>query len=446
MTRGRRVTGNDLPQNGGQHTTGRTMQPFTLLLTLRLMLPLAAVVMMAGCSQLGGAKIQAAELSAGIQAKTDAARAADERFVGAAADFSFQLLKTSHTAGQNTLISPLSVQLALSMTANGAKGQTLSQMEQTLGKDIPLSELNEYWAGYMERLPSDQAAKLHIANSIWFRDQADRLTVEQDFLQRNADYYQAAVYKSPFDGQTLTDINAWVDTHTDGMIDSILERIEEDAEMYLINAIAFDGEWKKIYDKNKISPGEFTAIDGSKQTVELMSSHEARYLNDGSATGFIKPYKNDGYSFVAMLPNEDVPIDSYLESLDGASFLNTLRQAESTSVAAVMPKFSYEYEEKLNDTLMALGMPDAFSETTADFTRLGRSTQGNLFIGDVLHKTFIAVDERGTKAGAATKVEISAESAMQSEVVRLDRPFVYAIVDNATQLPIFLGALMSMVN
>lgn len=407
---------------------------------------LAALVATTGCGANGpnGAKMKATLLSKEIGDDEVAKLTLTDRYVSAVADFSFKLFKTSRTAGANTLISPLSVQLALAMTANGADGQTLSQMEQVLGNGLSKSELNEYWAGYRERLPNDLKTKLRIANSIWFRDEANRLTVEPDFLKTNADYYLAEVYKAAFDQQTLTDINTWVSNKTDGMIDSVLDEIKEESEMYLINAVTFEGKWKKPYDKHDVSEGTFTAVDGSKQSAKFMYSHEATYLDDGRATGFLKPYHSDGYSFAALLPNENVPIDEYIESLDAKQFLKTLQQAEATNVNAVMPKFSYDYEIELNEPLKALGMPDAFSGTAANFTKLGKSTLGNLYIDNVLHKTFIAVDELGTKAGAATKVEIVPESAMQARMVKLDRPFVYAIIDNETKLPVFLGTVMYM--
>lgn len=133
---------------------------------------------------------------------------------------------------------------------------------------------------------------------------------------------------------------------------------------------------------------------------------------------------------------------SYLDSLDGERFKALIQSASREGVLAVLPKFSYAYEVSMNDALSAMGMPDAFSSKAADFGDLGRSSRGNIFIGEVLHKTFIAVDERGTRAGAVTKVEMKDEAAMEMRVVRLDRPFVYAIIDNATGLPIFIGTVM----
>ena len=130
--------------------------------------------------------------------------------------------------------------LALSMTANGAKGETLAQTESLLGGDIPMETLNEYLYSYINALPSEKTAKLNVANSIWFRDNG--FTAENTFLQKNADYYGAAVYKSAFDVKTLRDINNWVKKNTDGMIEKIIDDLDPDAVMYLINTVLFDAE------------------------------------------------------------------------------------------------------------------------------------------------------------------------------------------------------------
>jgi serpin B len=119
-----------------------------------------------------------------------------------------------------------------------------------------------------------------------------------------------------------------------------------------------------------------------------------------------------------------------------------LNGTQETLVEAWLPKFSYAYEVSLNDPLIEMGMDQAFSPVLANFLRLGRSSRGNIFIGDVLHKTFIAVDERGTRAGAVTKVEMRDESYQETKIVHLDRPFVYAIVESETGLPVFVGTVM----
>ncbi|MPM65819.1 hypothetical protein SDC9_112723 [bioreactor metagenome] len=268
------------------------------------------------------------------------------------------------------------------------------------------------------------------------------INVEKDFLQTNADYYGASAYKSPFNNQTVDDINAWVKRNTAEMIDSIIDSINADSVMYLINALAFEAEWDKVYTKEDISDGSFTAFDGTKRSVKMMYSEESKYIETSSATGFIKNYKDGKYSFVALLPNEGINISDYISSLSGTDFLSAVKNAKDENVLAHMPKFSFDYTVEMNEALKALGIKDAFDGGKADFSKLGSSQAGNIFIGNVLHKTFISVDELGTKAGAVTKVEMSVECAPMGHEISLDRSFVYAIVDNTTGLPLFIGAVL----
>lgn len=408
---------------------------------LRFLLAAIMIMSLTACSAIVP-KVMANDLMKDIPPKSATGKAVDDRFIRNTADFSIELFKKTITEKENSLISPLSVMLALAMTANGADNETLSQMEKVLGRDIALDDLNQYLYAYANNLPSEEKSKLKIANSIWFRDDEGSLTVEKDFLQKNADFYKASAYKSAFDDKTLNDINNWVDTNTDGMIDKILETIDESAVMYLLNAIVFDAEWKNVYNKDGINKGDFTDANGIKKTVDFMNSEENYYLDDSKATGFIKPYFNDKYKFAALLPNADISIEEYIETLTGEGLLDTLNNAKNDAVNATMPKFSYDYTIKMNDALKELGMPAAFSESNADFAKLGSSQKGNVFIGEVLHKTFISVDELGTKAGAVTKVEMSLTSYRETKVVKLDRPFVYAIIDSTTNLPVFIGTVM----
>ena len=402
---------------------------------LCLSLLATGLLRLTGCA----AKVQADDLMKGITPEKTSGRAADDAFKNGAADFAVRLFQTTWKEGKNSLISPLSVMLALSMTANGAKGETLAQMEALLGGDIPIGELNEYLHAYVGSLPSSEKAKLTLANSIWFKDSG--FTVEEDFLQRNADYYGAAAYKSAFDEKTLRDINNWVKENTDGVIDKIVDQMDPYAVMYLVNTVLFDAEWQNIYHKHEVRDGTFNAIDGTKRTVSMMYSNESLYLDDGKATGFLKPYKS-GYSFAALLPNEGVALEGYIASLTGEGFLTTVKNAKEVPLEAAMPKFSYAYDIEMSDALKALGMTVPFDAALADFSGLGCSPDGNIYICRVLHKAYIAVDEKGTKAGAATAVETPRAADMLSGyAVTLDRPFIYAIIDDATGLPIFIGAV-----
>ena len=349
-------------------------------------------------------------------------------------------------AADKPLVSPLSVLSALAMTANGAKGETLSEMEAVLG--LPVGELNASFRNLLNRTdPEDGEPRFHLANSIWFTDD-ERFTVNRDFLQANADFYNAGIYRAPFDDGTLKDINNWVKDNTDGMIPEILDQIPESAVMFLVNALAFDGEWEEVYHDYQVRSDYFTREDGTKQTADFMRSAEYLYLEDGDkAVGFIKPYKGGKYAFAALLPKEGTTVADYAASLDGERLTKILSSAEQTLVEAALPKFEAEYGAELSETLKAMGMPTAFDSSRADFSGLGTSTEGNIFIGRVLHKTFISVHERGTKAGAATVVAMTDGAAApgpEPKRVTLDRPFIYMLIDRETNQPFFIGALTNM--
>ena len=386
--------------------------------------------------------IKADDLMQGITPASVGVVNLDKPFIDGVANFSVELFKNSFSSKENSLISPTSVLLALAMTTNGARSTTLSQMEAVIGGGLSIQELNKYLYSYVKKLPSEDKSILNIANSIWFRDKG--FDVKQDFLQTNADYYGAAAYKSAFDNGTVKDINNWVKKNTDGLIDSIIDDISSDAIMYLINTVLFDAEWYEKYETSAVRDRQFTAFDGTKQTVKFMHSNEYRYLESDSAKGFIRPYFDNKYSFVALLPDENISINEYVASLTGGTFMNIVNNAWGTRVIAALPKFEYDYEITMNGALQTMGMTDAFCPIAADLSNIG-TAWGNLFISEVKHKTFITVDERGTKAAAVTSVGVDVTSVQpQPKIVTLDRPFVYAIIDNETKLPIFIGTIMAL--
>ena len=356
----------------------------------------------------------------------------------AAADFALRLFRAANESEKNTLISPLSVLSALAMTANGAEGETLEQMERTLGLRREL--LNAYFLAYMKALSGDDALKL--ANSIWFT--ADpRFAVNRSFLQTNADFYGADVFQAPFDGETLEALNNWVKEKTDGMIPQILEELSPDAVMYLVNALAFESKWLSPYEQFSVLPGDFTCADGTKKTVDFMHGEEHQYLEDDKAVGFIKPFENGKYAFVALLPKDGVSPEDYLASLDGAALQALLSGATQDTVFTSLPKFETAYSTELSGVLKGMGMELPFDAAGADFSGLG-TAGGNIYISRVLHKTFISVNEAGTRAGAATVVEMT-EGAMLVEdpkEVYLDHPFVYMLIDTETNLPFFIGTML----
>ena len=407
---------------------------------IALLLVFAFSLGLTACSQ-----VSANDLMKDVPAKAVDVLPDMDAGAAAAADFGVQLFKTSMEEGENTLISPLSVLYALAMTANGADGETLTQMEKVLGMDV--DNLNSYMLAYLDLLPESKDYKMSLANSIWFKDDPN-FAVEQSFLQTNADYYGAGAYKAAFDEGTRNDINNWVKEHTDGMIPEIIDEIPDEAIMYLVNALAFDAKWADEYEEHQIREGRFTMEDGTRQDVDMMHSEEYTYLEDEMATGFIKYYKDRKYAFVAMLPNEGVSVSQYVDSLTGEHLRELLNNPQDLTVFASIPKFETEYDIEMSEVLQEMGMTDAFDWQVADFSRLGTyNVDGmNICINRVLHKTFISVSEQGTRAGAATAVEMVAEGAMEivefKEVV-LDRPFVYMLIDCETNLPFFIGTMMN---
>ena len=385
--------------------------------------------------------VKTVDLMAGVAKKTTAeAVVPSNESAVKAADFAVRLFKACSDEEGNMLVSPLSVLAALSMAANGADGDTLKEMENVLG--MSLDELNEFYYNYAAQLTNGEKAKLALANSIWFTAD-DRFTVNEEFLQKNADIFGADVFKAPFDDGTLNDINSWVNEHTDGMIPDILDSIPPEAVMYLINALAFDAEWETVYKTSDVWNGDFTLENGEKSSVDFMHSEEYAYLSGDNCEGFLKYYNGGRYAFAALLPNEGVTASDLVASLDGEKLMAILNGCKSEPVSAAIPKFETEYSAQLSDVLEGMGMKRAFDVESAEFSGLGVSSAGNIFISRVLHKTFISVDERGTRAGAATVVEFCDEAAMLYEhTIRLDRPFVYMLIDTETNLPFFIGTLM----
>jgi len=383
-----------------------------------------------------------ADLMTNIQAHSVITRPLDAPTSTALADFAIKLAQQVATSEDNMLVSPLSAELALAMAANGASGQTLAQMEQVLASGLPIADLNAMLSAYVKSLPTSSTAASHLAEAIWCRD-APGVDILPAFLQTNADYYGAGVHRAPFGDATVQDVNDWVTTNTDGMIPEILRTIEPATVLLLLSALAFDARWATPYADYQLHDDTFTAASGRTQTASFMGSEEFAYLDDGLATGFTKPYDGDAYRFVALLPNEGVTVADYLASLTGTGWLKTLSAARQEPVVAYLPQFSFGASMALNGALATLGMPDAFGSGRADFSRMGTANGQPLFLSLVKQNTFIDVTPLGTRAGAATVVAAEAGGAPPSRTVTLDRPFVFAIVDSATNLPLFLGVVNS---
>lgn len=377
--------------------------------------------------------LETTDLMTGIKAASHETVKPDDAFKNAYDNFSVELLKKCFDGKSNTLISPLSVSTALTMTANGANGQTKDEMENVLGSGISLDELNKYLSSFNDSLTSGEDFRLENANSIWLVKD-NNFNVRNEFLQTNADFYHAEIYKRAYNSEIVNDINNWVIEHTDGMIDKLLDNGDALSNIALINATAFNAVWETYYFDNFVEDGTFTDANGNEKSVTMLASEESEYINGGNCTGFIKKYKGGKYGFAAILPDSNVSVDEFVGSLTGEKLFKMLQNTETANVVANIPKFEYEYSADLNEMLKTLGMPTAFSDS-ADFSGI---SSDKLLISDVLHKTKISVTEEGTRAVAATGVVMSAAPDGDKQVI-LNRPFMYMIIDNETMLPLFAG-------
>ncbi len=377
-------------------------------------------------------------------------RELEDEFISYTSNFSVELFKESvykdMSEGKNVLISPESVLCALSMTANGAGSDTLEEMENVVMGDTNIGTHNEYMYTYNNNLLESQNVKFNMANSIWVRDDEERISVKESFADKCYAYYNADVYLAEFDSSTVTDINNWVDDKTDGMISELVKNIDDAEVMYLINAIAFEGEWKEEYEEHQVNEnGLFTSCDGKKQDVNMLCSTETYFIDDDNGKGFIKEYKGGKFAFMAILPDEELGVEGYIENMTGDNLIGMYKNRQYKDVIVLMPEFSYEYDIELSDSLTNMGMGQAFVDT-ADFSNMATTKSGYLYISKVFHKTYIQVNRQGTKAAAVTAVVMNDETCAEPEEpesVILDRPFIYAIIDTETGLPIFLGVLNS---
>lgn len=358
-------------------------------------------------------------------------------------DFGLSAFKTLNREAEeveNLFISPFSISTALTMTANGARGQTLSEMMSTLNLGaLSLAEVNLAYRELLAKLPGlDETVQLQIANSIWHRRE---MAIKQPFLDVNVENYQSEIYAADFtDPATVNLINDWVNVQTNGLIEKIVEDIPPEMVMYLLNAIYFKGSWTRPFDPELTGPATFTRDDGVEVTTDLMSYGETTlpfYQNDQFMMADL-PYGDSIFTMTVLLPKEGVRTDALINALDLNTWQNWTSQLKDTKLHFAMPKFKFAYEKELKELLKEMGMETAFLPGQADLTNI---SDAELYIDGVLHKAFVEVNEEGTEAAAVTSVGVGVTSVPMYPYMILDKPFVFVIRENQTNEILFLGKL-----
>jgi len=365
-------------------------------------------------------------------------------------DVSLNLFKSIDTTSNNTLISPISISIALAMTANGADNQSAKHFNDFFGTNN-IEDTNTQLNTILKNIPESKPNQtFKISNSIWYNTNKN-LKVKNDFLTKSKDIYNVEVSGINFseNGKSVEKINNWVSEKTDNMIKEIVKPTDftNETVMVLANSLLFDFKWQNQYDKSQVIKNNFKGQDGTNK-VEFLTSTENSYMSTNEMIGIKKTYEGGRYSFIGILPKNNIQISSFIQDLTSEN-LNKLLKSETNKKTNVnIPKFTYDYNISLKTSLIKLGLKDEFDENIADFSKMYDLTNvnDNVYINDVFHKTHIELSEAGTKAAAVTAVIMFDTVSMNTdkiETVDFNRPFVYMIYDNESKLPVFMGSVIN---
>jgi len=355
----------------------------------------------------------------------------------------FQKVNSSDDQPKNSMISPLSVSLALAMVYNGAEGNTKLQMEEMLHKaNLTPDDINQSYKDLVTSLIShDPKVELSISNAIFYRN---TFNIKPGFISTNQNYYQAEVSGLDFSKttETLNAVNGWVNTKTKGKIDKIIEQVKDEDVMYLLNAIYFNGEWKYRFDAQETASLSFTKED--RNVVQVPTMYIENPFNYFSNTDFQlleMPYGSGKYSMLIFLPVAGKTTNDVISLMTSDHVNEWISKMTEQKKKVYLPKFEFKFDKSLVNQLRVLGMTDAFDDGKADLS--GISDDARLVISEVMHKTYIKVDERGTEAAAVTGITVGTTSAGPDlNTFRVNHPFVFAIREKDTNAILFIGKVM----
>jgi serpin B len=380
-----------------------------------------------------------AESSPKAQASQQAMNA---KLIAANTRLSFKLFSAilKQQPEQNIFISPASVAIALSMTYNGAKGETQQAIAQTLElQGMSLEDINQGYAALRGTFTHlDPKVQLSVANSLWARKGEPFVP---EFLQKNQDFYGAKITDLDFnDPQTPSIINTWVKQSTNGKIDTIVDgkEIEPNTILFLINAIYFKGLWTTPFDKTKTQELSFTLLNGTQKAHPIMFQQaQYGYYANNLFKAVTLPYGQERLSLYIFLPQENVSLQTFYKNLNAENWEQWMNQFQAKQVLVGLPRFRLDYGLELNDILKSLGMAIAFDQNQADFTGM---TPRSAYISRVKHNTFFEVNEEGSEAAGATSVQMGTRAAPPQLIA--DRPFFCVIRDNQTKTILFMGSIV----
>lgn len=366
----------------------------------------------------------------------------DPRMVEGYTGFSFDVFRSlvEEDPGENVFFSGTSLAFALAMTYHGTEGETRREMARTLGVDaMDVDAFNASNAAWLSALVDDPGdTELAIANSVWARS---GFPFQEEFLERNRTYYRALVEAVDFaDPATVDRINDWVSEQTRGRIDQIIQEIDPLDIMFLINAVYFLGEWTTPFDEDGTAPGTFL-LPGDRETrIPFMSRRDTLEYHAGSRYQSVRlPYGDDGrFAMYVFLPEPDSDLGAFYRDLDAGEWERRIARLQPTDLELQLPRFTLEYEKQLIPTLEGLGIQRAFDPGRSDFSPMTRA-RDDVYISEVLQRTFVQVNETGTEAAAVTSVRAGVVSAPTHPRMIVNRPFFFALRDDVTGTVLFQG-------
>ncbi|UZR95933.1 serpin family protein [Chondrinema litorale] len=356
----------------------------------------------------------------------------------------FQKVNASADVDENVMISPLSINLALGMLLNGSNGNSAEEIKEVLGwSDEDLAEINTNYKNILLSLPKlDNLVDVGIANSVWYDE---NFIVKDAFLNTLSAEFDANATPYDFSKSDAADlINRWIEDKTNGLIDEIIDKINPSQVMLLINTLYFKGEWTNKFDKDLTQQTAFTDINGEEYEVDMMMSNDIDLMVSiqENYTVFDLPYGDGIYTMSILLPNNGVNLNTILESLDTNDWYNLKNSKTNASAIVGLPKFEFGYDLNLNDVLQRLGIGDVFVNSLADLSNISDS---ELYVSEIKHKTYIKVDEEGTKAAAVTSVSIDTYSALPPTLnLMCDKPFAFFIYEKEQGNILFSGKIVTL--
>jgi Serine protease inhibitor len=361
-----------------------------------------------------------------------------QEIIDSANRFAFDLFKpvlADAKGTENIMISPFSITSALSMTLNGAAGETFEAMKKTLGLEgKTLVQINKTYLKLMtEMIPVDKSVVLDIANSVWVDKQ---LNVKQPFITDLQTFYKGEARDIDVtDPDAVNIVNDWIALKTQDKITEMLDKFDPDAAMLLINAVYFNGKWRYKFDKTDTKEEPFYVTPSDPKTVPMMHQiHNFKAIRNNSFTIVDIPYGQGNYTMVVVLPDKNMTNSDVANSLTLSLWQEWMGLLADNSVVLSIPRFKYNYKRLLNKDLIDLGMSIAFT-TQADFSNI---SDQSLLITKILHQSFIDTNEEGTEAIAATIVEMGTGAAEPVDM-KIDHPFLYFIRESSTGTIIFMG-------